>query len=78
MTSPEDGDYVIYNRVLGYNGDRLAMTFAGSGEEVTMQPLDKSSNQVVRIYLPQQIPFSLTIDLVDLKEIQRYSFYRQP
>ena len=43
----DNGDYVIYNRVLDPNGQKLAITFQGNGEYATLEPLTYSSEQTV-------------------------------
>jgi hypothetical protein len=37
---PEPGTYVIYNRVLSVNGEKLAMTFNGDQQSITVTKLD--------------------------------------
>ncbi|CAE6401441.1 unnamed protein product [Rhizoctonia solani] len=43
MFQLDAGVYIIYNRVLSPTGQRLAMTFNGTGEPITVAPLDTSS-----------------------------------
>ena len=48
MSSSEalpSGDYVIYNRVLGHTGSKLAITFNGVNQYATVQPLGSSASQ---------------------------------
>lgn len=47
MPSPSNGDYVIYNRALGHTGDKLAITHNGNDQYATVEPLDRSSKQIV-------------------------------
>ncbi|CAE6417629.1 unnamed protein product [Rhizoctonia solani] len=43
MFQLDPGVYMIYNRVLNHTGQRLAMTFNGKDEPITVAPLDISS-----------------------------------
>jgi hypothetical protein len=44
-TRPEPGTYVIYNRVLSVNGEKLAMTFNGDQQPITVTKLDSWSTK---------------------------------
>ncbi|KAG8772803.1 hypothetical protein FRC12_002882 [Ceratobasidium sp. 428] len=43
MSCPPPDTYIIYNRVLGASGRRLAMTFNGDKQPITVTPLDPSN-----------------------------------
>ena len=45
--SLQAGNYVIYNRVTDQNGAKLAITFQGDNQYVTMEPLTYSAEQTV-------------------------------
>lgn len=47
MSRPPAGNYVIYNRVLSTSGEKLALTFNGQSQTVTVKPLDKNASQIV-------------------------------
>jgi hypothetical protein len=49
MSKPSAGDYVIYNRVLSPTGEKLALSFNGQNQTVTVKPLDKGDGQIVSI-----------------------------
>ncbi|KAF4616896.1 hypothetical protein D9613_008766 [Agrocybe pediades] len=49
MSRPNQGSYVIYNRVLSPTGDKLAITFTGQNNTLTVTPMTKSSNQVFNL-----------------------------
>jgi len=45
MSKPADGTYVIVNRVLSPNDEKLAITFNGEGNTATVTPLSSSPSQ---------------------------------
>ena len=48
MSRPSAGNYIIYNRVLSPTGEKLAITFHGENQFVTVEPVTSDNNQVVR------------------------------
>jgi hypothetical protein len=42
---PEPGTYVIFSRVLSVNGEKLAMTFNGDKQPITVTKLDSWSTK---------------------------------
>jgi hypothetical protein len=53
MSKPEPGNYVIYNRVLSPTGEKLALSFNGENQTVTVRPLDDTNALVASIsFLP--------------------------
>ena len=51
MSKPAPGNYIIYNRVLGHTGQKLAITFTGQDKPATVTPLSYTNEQVVRYIL---------------------------
>jgi len=47
MSRPAEGNYVIYNRVLNASGDKLAITFNGPDNTLTVTRKSNSTNQIV-------------------------------
>ena len=43
MSQPKPGTFIIYNRVLNSKGQRLALTFNGNKQSITVTPLDVSN-----------------------------------
>lgn len=48
MSRPAAGRYVLYNRILGAAGEKLAMTYQGGGKGVIVTPLNYAPSQIVR------------------------------
>ena len=48
MSRPSAGNYRIYSRVLTPTGEKLAITFHGENQFVTVEPFTSDNNQVVR------------------------------
>ena len=49
MSRPEPGTYVIVNRVLSPEGDKLAITFNGEGNALTVDPSAESASTSQRV-----------------------------
>ena len=47
MSKPAPGNYIIYNRVLGHTGQKLAITFTGQDKPATVTPLSYTNEQIV-------------------------------
>ena len=48
MSRPPPGNYIIYSRILGPTGQKLAITFHGDDRFATVEPYGHQKNQVVR------------------------------
>lgn len=65
MSRPAPGSYIIYNRALSPSGEKLAITFVGQGNTLTVTPKTNSTTQIVRCvssvfsnYLTTRYPIS--------------------
>ena len=47
MSRPSAGNYHIYNRLLSTAGERLAITFHGENQFVTIEPFAEDNNDQV-------------------------------
>jgi hypothetical protein len=56
MSKPEPGNYVIYNRVLSPTGEKLALSFNGENQTVTVEPFSDRSNLLASI---SSLPYPL-------------------
>ncbi|KAF9554207.1 hypothetical protein CPC08DRAFT_766895 [Agrocybe pediades] len=49
MSRPSPGSYVIYNRVLSPNGEKLAITFNGQNNTLIVTPKNDSPGQIFNL-----------------------------
>ena len=63
MSKPPAGLYIIYNRVLSPTGEKLAITYNGERNAVTVTPFSDSPVQRVRAIRVCGVLFTHTIEV---------------